>query len=310
MFFDILTSQRLNLSFSPSKDIKVRIIECPGEWLPDNELKELANECKTIARECLKGVVLDYGIFSDDPENLKNTIITLIKNNKDEPIAFNAMPLIKVNIGGSQTELLHLGLVMVRPDVRSSGLSWILYGLTCILLFTRRQLRPLWVSSVTQVPAVVGMVAQTFDNVWPAQKGTEPSFAHQYIARQIMGSYRHIFGVGDDAGYDIDNSIITNAYTGGSDNLKKTFADAQKHRDAVYNEFCLERLNYERGDDVLQIGQLNIKSAGGFIRKSTPKNAIPQIMVQILLLSIQSIVAPIIQWICSDKQLGRLRPNK
>ena len=310
MFFNLIKSHRLNLTFSPSKDVKVHIIECPGIWMDEVELGQIIADCRNIANACLKGSDLDYGIFAPDGAALRNTIITLVKNSVSEPIAFNAMPLVKINIGGSNTELLHLGLVMVKPDVRSSGLSWILYGLTCILLFARRQMRPLWVTSVTQVPAVVGMVAQTFDKVWPAKEGVEPTFTHQYIARQIMNSHRHIFGVGENAGYDAQNSIITNAYTGGSDNLKKTYDEAQKHRENEFNEFCRTHLDYERGDDVLQIGQLNYKSSGDFIRKSTPKHAIPQVLVQILILSIQSIIAPMLQWMNTNEQLGRLRPNK
>lgn len=37
-------------------------------------------------------------------------------------------------------------------------------------------MRPLWVSSVTQVPAVVGMVSETFSQVFPAQDGTDQSY--------------------------------------------------------------------------------------------------------------------------------------
>ena len=40
---------------------------------------------------------------------------------------------------------------MVDPDARSRGFSWVLYGLTCVLLFVRNGLRPLYVSNVTQV---------------------------------------------------------------------------------------------------------------------------------------------------------------
>ena len=73
-----------------------------------------------------------------------------------------------VTLHGRDAEVVHLGLVMVDPSLRSSGLSWVLYGLTCLVLFVRRQLRPLWLSNVTQVPAIVGMVSETFSDVFPA----------------------------------------------------------------------------------------------------------------------------------------------
>jgi hypothetical protein len=132
------------------------------------------------------------------------------------PVAFNALAIIDLDLGDGPTEVLHLGLVMVDPDLRSRGLSWILYGLTCVLLFFRNQMRPLWVSNVTQVPAIVGMVSETFSDVRPMpERPRESSLRHVLLARAIMRDHRHVFGVGEDAGFDEDRMVITNAYTGG-----------------------------------------------------------------------------------------------
>ena len=72
-----------------------------------------------------------------------------------------------VELDGEQQEVTHLGLVMVDPDVQGQGLSWVLYGLTTLVLFARDGLRPKWISNVTQVPAVFGMVCDTFSDVFP-----------------------------------------------------------------------------------------------------------------------------------------------
>jgi hypothetical protein len=153
----------------------------------------------------------------------------------------------------------------------------------------------------------VGMVAETFDDVYPAQTGTRPSFAHQHLAHQIMGHERAAFGVGEDAGFDPAAQVITNAYTGGSDNLKKSFAVAAKHRDDRYNQFCADTLDYERGDDVLQIGRLDMGTARRFLARSVPRHALPQLAVQGVVLAVQAVIAPLVQWLSADKPLGRLR---
>jgi hypothetical protein len=220
------------------------------------------------------------------------------------------MPLLNVRQHGQESHLLHLGLVMVDPSERSGGLSWILYGLTCFALFVRGRLRPLWVSSVTQVPAVVGMVAETFDQVYPGQEGTPPTFVHRHLAHQVMSRHRATFGVGPDAGFDADRQVITNAYTGGSDNLKKSFAVAAKHRDLRYNDFCAAELDYERGDDLLQIGRIDLRAARRFLSRSVPRHALPQLAVQIAVLGTQAVVAPLLQWLDAEKALGRLRPAR
>lgn len=306
--FSAFSGKYLLLRFTAGRQYRVEIAERPTSILSPIDLAALQAACRDVVASCLDGRQLDYGLFAPDGTAWDRSVVTLVRRAGDSrPIAFNAMPLLRVQRGGLPDDVLHLGLVMVDPAERSGGLSWILYGLTCFALFVRRGLRPLWISSVTQVPAVVGMVAQTFDDVYPAQAGTRPSFAHQHLAYQIMRKERAAFGVGEDAGFDPATQVITNAYTGGSDNLKKSFAVAAKHRDERYNRFCAETLDYDRGDDVLQIGRIDLSTARRFLAKSVPRSAIPQLGVQAIILTIQAIVAPLVQWLAADQPLGRLR---
>lgn len=307
-YFRVLTGDYLHLRFRPGKGHRVEIIERPGQWLSPSELERLIAACRAVVATCLDGRQLDYGLFASDGSAWQRSVVTLIRDeHSGAPIAFNAMPLLPVRRGGNGVDVLHLGLVMVDPAARSGGLSWILYGLTCFALFVRGGLRPLWISSVTQVPAVVGMVAEIFDDVFPAQEGTVPSFAHQHLAHQIMATERGAFGVGEDAGFVPDTQVITNAYTGGSDNLKKSFSIAAKHRDERYNRFCEQHLDYARGDDLLQIGRIDLNTARRFLKRSVPRHALPQLAVQGLIIAIQAVIAPLVQWLDADKPLGRLR---
>ncbi len=307
--FGALAGETLSLSFRPSREYRVWIVERPGTSLNAPALERLKQDCDTVVRACLAGQSLDYGLFADDGAAWDRSIITLVTRIADgRPVAFNAMPQLEVIRAGAGESVLHLGLVMVDPAERSGGLSWILYGLTCFALFLRQGLRPLWVSSVTQVPAVVGMVAETFSDVFPAQSGTAQSFTHRHLAHQIMRRHRHAFGVGEDAGYDADRQVITDAYTGGSDNLKKTFAIAAKHRHDDYNAFCARELDYARGDDVLQIGKIDLAAGQRFLSRSVPRSALPQLAVQAAMLLAGAVLAPLIQWLDPSRPYNRLRP--
>lgn len=306
-----LRHERLMLQFRASPDHEVHIYERPGEFLAPADLEQLIAQCRTVVHACLGGQDLDYGLFDPGAKAWSRSVITLVCRSTDgQPVAFNAMPQLPVRRSGRDEHVLHLGLVMVDPAERSGGLSWILYGLTCFALFLRGGLRPLWVSSVTQVPAVVGMVAETFSNVFPAQDGTRQSFAHRHLAHQIMQRHRASFGVGDEAGFDPDRQIITDAYTGGSDNLKKSFDTAAKHRTESYNAYCLRELDYRRGDDVLQIGAIDIAAGKRFLSRSVPRSALPQLAVQALTLATGAIIAPLIQWLDASTPSGRLRPAR
>jgi hypothetical protein len=310
-FLGALAGKTLSLSFQPSREYRVWIVERPGTSLSPPDLERLQQDCETVVRACLNGQILDYGLFAEDRAAWDHSVITLvIRITDDRPVAFNAMPLLDVVRGGANETVLHLGLVMVDPDERSGGLSWILYGLTCFALFLRQGLRPIWVSSVTQVPAVVGMVAETFSEVFPAQRPTPQSFSHRHLAHQIMHRHRRAFGVGEDAGYDADRQIILNAYTGGSDNLKKTFAVAAKHRREEYNAFCERELDYGRGDDVLQIGKIDLAAGQRFLSRSVPRSALPQLAVQAAMMLAGAVLVPLIQWLDPTRPYNRLRPLK
>ena len=300
----------LAISFNASKAYHVRIAERPGETLALDDLATLKAQCEQVVRVCLSGEMLDYGLFAAEGDAWSRSVITLVTRRVDgQPVAFNAMPILDVKHSGTNERVLHLGLVMVDPGERSSGLSWILYGLTCFALFLRKRMRPLWVSSVTQVPAVVGMVAETFSNVYPAQEPTRQTFAHRHLAHQIMQRHRHAFCVGEEAGFDLDRQIITNAYTGGSDNLKKTFDVAAKHRKDSYNAYCEAELDYARGDDVLQIGAIDVAAGQRFLSRSVPKSALPQLIVQALAVLTGAMLAPVIQWLDTSTSFGRLRSS-
>ncbi|MFT3725650.1 MAG: hypothetical protein QM773_18980 [Hyphomonadaceae bacterium] len=239
-----------------------------------------------------------------------NSVLTILYDRKTgKPIAFNALAWLPVMLRGRPTDVLHLGLVMIDPNQRSKGFSWILYGLTCFALFLRQGGRPLWISSVTQVPSVYGIVTQNFDDVYPGRDGKVATFDHVLIARQIMRHHRKAFGVGPEAGFDESRFVITNAYTGGSDDLKKTYDEAPKHRDEAFNARMKRELDYDRGDDFLQVGQVNMNAAKAYIWDIVPKASLPGVFVGAGLLSIQGLVLPMIHWFNAGKPWGSLRPS-
>lgn len=303
-----LLSERLTANFNAGSEYRVWIYDRPADVLSPAALDHLKRQCRAVVRACLGGEDLDYGLFAPSGAAWSRSVITLVTRRSDgTPVAFNAMPRLAVTRGGHADDVLHLGLVMVDPAERSGGLSWILYGLTCFALFIKGGMRPIWVSSVTQVPAVVGMVAETFSTVYPAQDGTRQSFVHRHLAHQIMQTHRDAFGVGAEAGFDNDRQVITDAYTGGSDNLKKSFDVAAKHRKDHYNSYCADQLDYARGDDVLQIGAIDLAAGQRFLSRSVPRSALPQLMVQGMVLAVGATLAPLLQWLDASTPLGRLR---
>jgi GNAT superfamily N-acetyltransferase len=288
---------------------RVRIVERPGRWMSASALDALVADLQQVVRAATPGGALGYGAASGAREQLDASIITIVYERDGTPVAFNALTLLDCELRGRPIEVLHLGLVMVDPARRARGLSRVLYGLTAFLLFARRRLRPLWISNVTQVPAVFGMVSESFAEVFPtSDPGARQSYDHLHLARQIMARHRRVFGVGDDAEYDETGAIIRNAYTGGSDNLKKRFDEAPKHRHEPYNATCRAALDYERGDDFLQIGQVTLAAARRFFTRSSRAVSPAALALTFALLALEALVAPVIQWFAADTAMGDLRP--
>ncbi|WGS00441.1 hypothetical protein MTX26_06240 [Bradyrhizobium sp. ISRA443] len=307
-----LSQPTIDLSLRTQAGQRTRIVESPGLSLPKDELDALVAQLCIVAAKTLPQESLTYGIFSGEPERLSRAIVTLIcEEDGGRPIAFNALSVMDVPLDGELTEVTHLGLVMVDPDVRGQGLSWVLYGVTALVLFARDGLRPKWISNVTQVPAVAGMVSDTFSDVFPSPlPGARQSFAHLQLARGIMAKHRAVFGVGEEAGFDETRSVITNAYTGGSDALKKTFGVAPKHRNAIYNDFCQRELDYDRGDDVLQLGRIDLAGARRYLLSEVPPGSLPALLAASAMLALQRLVLPVVYWLDDTRAFGTLRPRR
>jgi hypothetical protein len=301
----------IDLTLRTHEGLTTRIVESPGRALSEDELERLVAQLRVVAGKTLPAGDLTYGIFSGERERLSRAIVTVISEEASgRPIAFNALSVMPVELDGAPAEVTHLGLVMVDPEVQGHGLSWVLYGLTTLVLFIRGGLRPKWISNVTQVPAVCGMVCETFSDVFPSpQAGSRLSFPHLQLARGIMRAHRAVFGVGAEAGFDEARFVITDAYTGGSDALKKSFDVAPKHRDEQYNGFCARELDYARGDDLLQIGRIDLAAARRYLTSEVPAGSMPALIAASTVLSLQRLILPVMHWMNDSRAYGILRPR-
>ena len=166
-----------------------------------------------------------------------------------------------------------------------------LYGLTSMLLFAKRGLRPLWISNVTQVPAIIGKVAESFLTAYPNPfNPSRRSFDHLCVAREIMRKHRAVFGVGDEAGFDEERFIITNAYTGGSDNLKKKSGCAQTPRRARQRAVRDGSSTTARGDDFLQIARFDQPAALRYLLRERAAPFAARLLYRLLFLLLGRIV--------------------
>jgi hypothetical protein len=242
-----------------TEHVTATIYARPGEWMDDRALETLRQEIRGVATAAIPGD-LNYGVFLPSRAPYCNRVIVIGRSpSTGEVVGFNAMPALDVTLRGRKVTVMHMGLLVIHPAHQRRGYQGLLYGLGVFSLLHRIPERPVWVSSVSEVPAVIGAVAEQFVDVYPHfdKPVGQPPVLHRELAVAIMDKHRHEFGVGPDATFDADRFVIQGSYTGGSDALKKSFESAPRHRVPACNAFCRTQLDYSRGDDVLQLGQLD-----------------------------------------------------
>ena len=300
----------IDLTLRTQPGQRTRIVESPGLSLGETELEELVSQLRTIARKTLPAEMLTYGVFSGERERLARAIITLIVDEATgQPIAFNALSVMSVELDGEPAQVTHLGLVMVDPDVRGQGLSWVLYGLTALSCSRATACGRNGSPTSRRSPRSAAWSARRSPMCFPprAQARAEASPTCNWRAR-IMRHHRAVFGVGEEAGFDEARFVITNAYTGGSDALKKTFDAAPKHRDARYNDFCAAELDYARGDDLLQLGRLDLSGARRYLSGEVPSRSLPALLIAAVFVGLQRLALPVFHWLDDTRPFGTLRP--
>lgn len=287
------------------RELVVALYDRPGLHLNDADLAALTDELKVVALDGQAGKPLpEYGALLGDRTDLSRRVITVAYDKKTgAPVGFNALAYVPVPVGVRVVDVVHLGLAYVAGDWQRKHLPALLYGLSTFLLFVRTGLRSFWLSNVTQVPAVVGLTALNYDRVYPSHlPEARQTFLHLLLARGIMRAHRAAFGVGEEAGFDEVKQVITNAYTGGSDHLKKSYDEAPKHRDARVNELCKTTLNYDRGDDILQIGVCNLRAILRFLRTKMPPGAFMNVLFAGMTAVLLAAVLPVVRWLVPDPQ--------
>jgi hypothetical protein len=258
------------------RDIDAVIYDRPGLWMDDDALARLRDDVRAVASAAVPGS-LDYGVLKAERAPYENRLVVVARHRETGEVAgFNALPWLDLRLGARRVTVMHFGLLIIHPRYQRQGLQGLLYGLGAFSAYHRVKERPLWISNVTEVPAVFGAVCDQVQSPYPDYRArTAPTPEHRAVAAAIMAHHRHEFGVGPEAGFDEDRFVITGSYTGGSDALKKTFESAPAYREPACNAFCRAELDYGRGDDFLQIGQLDATVITNWITRRIPADLRP-----------------------------------
>jgi hypothetical protein len=278
--------------FSREREVKVHltatleatIYDRPGLWMDDGRLAGLQREITEVAQAALPGT-LNYGVFLRERRPYQNRLIVVGRTRVGGAAAgFNALPWLDVRLGDRTMPVMHFGLLVIHPRHQRQGLQGLLYGLGAFNAYHRVRQRPLYISNVTEVPAVFGAICDQTVAPFPHYCSSEPPPPlYRDIARAILQQHRHEFGVGPEAVFDADRFVIQGSYTGGSEGLKRRFDDLPGYRVDTCNQFCRAQLDYDRGDDFLQIARLDHTVISNWLTRRIPAEFRPRLARQMKL---------------------------
>jgi hypothetical protein len=241
-----------------TRDLLIHTLLFPGRWMSEIQLSEIKSKIADFTINRI-GDLPKYGIFLSGREVWKNRIITMIYEGKSGLLkGFSAMVYCQVNVGNTIYPVLHLGLVVLDRHHSVQHLLLRIYCLPIIYFSFLKECKSTWISSVSMEPSIIGAVADYFDHTYPHYLVTlKPDKKKIEIANSFIAVYGNEFGIGPNSIFQEKSFVIEGSCRGPSDVLRVDFNHAARYIEPACNEFCKRTLNYERGDELLQIGLLS-----------------------------------------------------
>lgn len=231
----------------------------PGLWLSDAELDSLR---KTIESFTLSKLAMlpAYGVYLPSRAPYSNRIISVVYDDiNNEPAGFAAMTRFDLQIGADKHTVIHLGLVIIGASRLGRDLLFLMYFRPLMHLLLSRKGRPFWITSVSMEPSIIGAVSDNFSGVFPHySNNTRPSPVGRELALALVREYSHEFGMDRQAEFDPQSFVIRGSCRGPSEALRADYRHSAKYRIHRCNKFCERALDYERGDELLQVGRASV----------------------------------------------------
>ena len=231
----------------------------PGRWMSQTELAQLQDELASVADRSIDES-LSYGVFSRTRSAFRNRVIAVAYDaSNGKPCGFTAMVYLPLRRGGRKTELIiHLGLTMIASDSRGNRLQTPLFQRIFRSPIVNQFRMSFIITNIAASPAGIGAVSDYFLDTFPNyHANTQATAFHHEVAAQVLRRDRHEFGCSRAATFDSDTFVVvgSNQPSGGGASAFIKTDPVSRYRNPTCNEFCASVLDFERGDELFQVGR-------------------------------------------------------
>ncbi|RJO63487.1 MAG: hypothetical protein C4523_20330 [Myxococcales bacterium] len=246
------------------KKYQLEFLYRPGLRLSDEALADLVADVRAVAATCFKEIP-DYQVMRGTRKELSDKVLSLARRENGQLAGFCSAVLLPVeNVG----DVLHLGLTCVRPEDRGAKLTHLLTSKVVLnYLLRRKPVGRTWISNCACVLSSLGNVAVHFDGVYPSPlRNQPPTETHRQIARTIDREHRDKMYVMPEAVLDEEAFVFRGS-------VNRTVFQKEKsdrryhHRVADLNAYYQGLLDFENGDEALQIGHVSLLTSFRYFMK-------------------------------------------
>lgn len=245
--------------------ISYKYFQRPGFFWSDDRLTAHVKEYQNLALSCLDELP-EYQCLKISRKNFERLVILEARDTSTNEILGICSSLI-LDIP-TKPNALHLGLTLVSPKARGLGLTHKLTSKLLINYMLRNSMfNSIWVTNVACVISSLGNVATHFENVYPSPHyHSNPSKDHLEIANMIDQNYREDIYISKNAEFDPATFLFKESVLGTM--WQKSASDKQyHHRKKELTEFYVNYLNFDRGDEVLQVGHFSLATFPKYLLK-------------------------------------------
>ncbi len=230
----------------------------PGKNQDDNNLNQIIDDLNYVNRLSKRN--LEYGIFNEklnfnEKKDFLNKIILCVFYLEKEPVGFFYQFLIESN-KETKNMVCHLGLVLIA---KNKGTNIMEYAYRYSILKIYEKYGKCYITNISAVPAIIGIVTKVYDKVWPSHnsKVRNPYKPYKKIVSSLVDNYaKKVFPNPDKIELDYHRFVLrlNSRECGFEDNFFKL----PKYDNMPVNVFCYTWLDYNNGEEIVQVGELNM----------------------------------------------------
>lgn len=227
----------------------------PGNWMNDTQLKDLKKSLDLVNTQ--SGRNLDYAVF--DPKATweqtvdffkRSNVCVITLNDKISGFFYNFI------LQEKPFPAIHAGLVMIN---KNSGVDLLGLPYMYMAIFQYRQFGRYYYTNISSTPSIVGVFTDLFGKVWPSHRANllkPPSKTYRTVVELLGQEYIFRFFPKDEIEIDSKRFILRSPQK--KMGFEVNFRKLPRYKDFMPNIFSQYWLDYSKGEDLIQVGQVDL----------------------------------------------------